>query len=291
MTSAAPALTDARVAEFAEQGYLVLPDVFSADEVRAAQREAERILEMVLDSSFVNRRRNPRIEIDLGDATVTVRKVQPVNDLSQLLAAMSCDERLIAPMRQLMHDEPVLMEEKLNLKQTVDVGGRDFSFIHRTTPESFPLHHDWGYYRSQGYPRDIISSAIALDDCAGRGPIRVIPGSHRIDAPMADDSPSGGGGEWGGSGVVADGFMADVPRVPVEATAGSVMLFHALLLHDSEPNRSGQPRRVMIYSHQPRRHEPHGEPDRRNAPIRTYARDFEERWRTAVGTATGTTDG
>lgn len=270
-------LSAAQQAEFDELGYVVLTDQFDAGELAAARCEAARILALVLNASLANAKRNPRMDIDVADGRVTVRKVQPVNDLSPLIASLSADERLLAPMRQLMGDEPVLMEEKLNLKQTVETDA-DFSFIHRTTPEAFPLHHDWGYYRTQGYPQNTISSAIALDDCAGRGPIRVIPGSHRIDAPLAEDE----GDQWGQSGVVADGFMADEPRVPIEAPAGSVMLFHAKLLHDSEPNRSGRPRRLMIYSHYPRGHDPDGDADRRNRPIREYATQFEDRYREAV---------
>lgn len=271
-------LTAAQVTEFAEQGYVVLEDQFSPAELEQARSEAAVILALALDSSLALGKRNPRMEIDVLDGAVRVRKVQPVNDLSEVIASLSYDPRLIDPMRELMGDEPVLMEEKLNFKQTVPTGDLDFSFIHRTTPEGFPLHHDWGYYRTQGYPEDTISSAIALDDCAGRGPIRVIPGSHLIDAPLADDE----GDQWGQSGVVAEGFMADEPRVDINATAGSVMLFHAKLLHDSEPNDSGRPRRLMIYSHYPRSHDPDGDPDRRNRPIREYAGEFERRYRAAL---------
>ena len=60
------------------------------------------------------------------------------------------------------------------------------------------------------------------------------------------------------------------------------MLFHAKLVHDSEPNRSGLPRRVMIYSHYPRSHDPAGDPDRRNGPVRAYSREFEQRYRDLV---------
>jgi ectoine hydroxylase-related dioxygenase (phytanoyl-CoA dioxygenase family) len=81
---------------------------------------------------------------------------------------------------------------------------------------------------------------------------------------------------------VAEGFFSFDDLVPLDVPAGSVMLFHAELVHDSEPNRSGQPRRVMIYSHYPRSHDPGGDPDRRNAPIRAYSREFEQRYRDLV---------
>lgn len=267
-TTESAALAD----EFRELGYVVLPGVFADAELTAVREEAQRILDFVLDTSLAARRRNPRLDcVVRDDGTVVVRKVQPVNDLSELIASISSDPRLIGPMTQLMGDTPVLMEEKLNYKQVVSRPGDDFSFITRPFPVGFPLHHDWGYYRQQGYPENTISSAVALDDCAGRGPLRVIPGSHLIDAAMKNPDPSSGDGE------VVEGFMVDVERTPINAPAGSVMLFHAKLLHDSEPNPSGLPRRLMIYSHYPASHDDGGGADRRNGPIREYAQDFERR--------------
>jgi ectoine hydroxylase-related dioxygenase (phytanoyl-CoA dioxygenase family) len=185
-------------------------------------------------------------------------------------------------MRQLMHDEPVLMEEKLNFKQSADLRAFDLEFLRRSSfnpevgLEGFLLHHDWGYYRMQGYPDTILSSAVAIDDCAGRGPIRVIPGSHLIEVPMANPDPASG------SGVVADGFFEGTPLVPIDAPAGSVMLFHSKLVHDSLPNRSGLPRRLMIYSHYPKSHDPAADPDRRNGPTRRYAQEFEAKYQAMV---------
>jgi len=189
---------------------------------------------------------------------------------------------LLGPLRQLMGDEPILMEEKLNPKHTIDARHVDLSVLASSSfnreigMEGFHLHHDWGYYRQQGYPENTLSSAVAIDGCAGRGPLRVIPGSHLVDAPMADDDPESG------SGVVVDGFFSTDDLVPLDVPAGSVMLFHAKLVHDSEPNRSGQPRRVMIYSHYPRSHDPDADPDRRNGPVRAYSREFEQRYRDLV---------
>ena len=46
-----------------------------------------------------------------------VRKIQPINDLSLAFTQAAADERLTGPLRELMDDDPVLMEEKLNYKQ------------------------------------------------------------------------------------------------------------------------------------------------------------------------------
>ncbi len=273
-------LTDSQLAAFHRDGFIVLPSLFAASELARLRDAADVIFELAVNATVALGRRYPRMDARIDDdGTLTLRKIQPVNDLSDVIAAVANDERLIAPMRQIMRDEPVLMEEKLNFKQSASVRGLDLAHLRRSSfnpevgLEGFPLHHDWGYYRMQGYPDTILSSAVAIDDCAGRGPIRVICGSHRLDVPMADPDPASG------SGVVAPGFFDAAQRVPLDAPAGSVMLFHSKLVHDSLPNRSGLPRRLMIYSHYPKAHDPSADPDRRNGPTRRYAQEFEARYR------------
>ena len=145
-------------------------------------------------------------------------------------------------MRTLMNEEPVLMEEKLNYKQPMP----DLSFDFQTQPrytDRFPVHSDWAYYRAQNYPQAIISSAITLDDCpAESGPIHIWPGSQKqhlehesidIGLQVKKDLLDFEGGE------------------DLVLPAGSVAFFSSLLIHNSRPNTSGKPRRMMIYSHYP----------------------------------------
>lgn len=66
--------------------------------------------------------------------------------------------------------------------------------------------------------------------------------------------------------TVALGLIDPAPGRDLLAPAGSVVFFHALLIHSSRPNDSGAPRRLMIYSHYPSR-EDHGI-DVRNGPAR-----------------------
>lgn len=280
----APPLTSEQVAAFERDGYLVLEEIFTDAELVGMRNASDRMVELSINSTIALGRRHPRLDAKLHhDGRVTVRKIQPVNDLDDRIAAISTDERLLGALRQLMRDEPVLMEEKLNPKQLLDTRGLDLSalasssFNREIGMEGFHLHHDWGYYREQGYPENTLSSAVAIDECAERGPLRVIPGSHLVDAPLVDESAESG------SGVVVDGYFSSADLVPLDAPAGSVMLFHAKLVHDSEPNQSGLARRVMIYSHYPRSHDPEADPDRRNGSLRTYSCEFEARYRSMVG--------
>lgn len=233
-----------QMAEFEEQGFLVLPERFSSEEVARMRSEADHILELTVNSSIANGRQSRRLDICAISAQQwMVRKIQPINDLSLYMSEVSADERLVAPMRQIMGDEPILMEEKLNYKQPVagPIGGLQAKEL----DDRFPVHSDYAYYKAQNYPPDILSSAITMDACnADSGPIRVWPGTHKQDL----EHESMDNGLQVKPDLVDFGGGQDVL-----APAGSVLLFHALLIHNSVGNTSGRPRRLMIYSHFPQR--------------------------------------
>lgn len=226
-----------------DNGFLVLPSVFSADEVMRMQSDADFILELIINSSICNQRQSRRLDIrERQGGGLIVRKIQPINDLSLVLAKVSEDNRLLAPMAELMGDQPVLMEEKLNYKQPVRALEK---FRVPVDDDRFPVHNDWAYYMYNGYPDTIISSAITLDDChPGNGTIRVFPGTHQHH--IEHDRVRNGLEVPQGSVDLSTGTFLDAP-------AGSVMFFHAKLVHTSEPNPTAKPRRVMIYSHYPQK--------------------------------------
>lgn len=260
-----------RLDAFHRDGYLVLPAVFSADEIARMRGEADRILELILNSSLALGRTSARLDWrELADGSQIVRKIQPINDLSSYLSEASHDPRLIQPMRQIMGYEPILMEEKLNYKQPLPVRVEGISI--RPLDDRFPVHNDWAYYQAQRYPQDILSSAISLDDCPPEsGPIHVWPGSHHthLEHEAVDIGLQ-----------VKPGLIDFEGGVDILAPAGSVMIFHALLVHNSRPNASGRPRRIMIYSHYPDRVDMGH--DVRNGPTRAHEQPYEARYQELV---------
>jgi Phytanoyl-CoA dioxygenase (PhyH) len=261
-------LTAAQLEQFQRDGCLVLPAAFDAEEVRRMQAEADRILELILNSSVALQRRSGRLDWrELVDGSQIVRKIQPINDLSEYLTEVSNDPRLIVPMRQIMGHDPVLMEEKLNYKQPLPARIEGIEI--RRIDDRFPVHNDWAYYRAQDYPQDILSSAISLDESTvANGPLHVWPGSHR--AFLEHESMEHGL-------QVKPGLIDFDGGVDILAPAGSVMFFHALLVHNSRPNTSGAPRRIMIYSHYPSRIQM-GD-DVRNGPGRRREQPYEQQYR------------
>jgi ectoine hydroxylase-related dioxygenase (phytanoyl-CoA dioxygenase family) len=233
---------DSWIQYFQEHGYVAMERVFSDDEVQRMRKEADDILELILNSSNSLERQSGRLDLVRNEAGFLVRKIQPINDLSLYLSQISADSRLLDPMRALMNEEPILMEEKLNYKQPLP--GLSFGF--ETKPrdtDRFPVHNDWAYYRAQNYPQGIISSAITLDDCpAESGPIHIWPGTHKshLEHESVDIGLQ-----------VQPGLVDFEGGEDLLLPAGSVAFFSSLLIHNSRPNISGKPRRMMIYSHYP----------------------------------------
>jgi len=230
------------IEHFQEHGYAAMERVFSDDEVRRMRKEADEILELILNSSNSLERQSGRLDLVRNEAGFLVRKIQPINDLSLYLSQISADSRLLDPMRTLMNEEPILMEEKLNYKQPLPCLSFGFETKPRDT-DRFPVHNDWAYYRAQNYPQGIISSAITLDDCpAESGPIRIWPGTHKshLEHESIDIGLQ-----------VQPGLVDFEGGEDLLLPAGSVAFFSSLLVHNSRPNISEKPRRMMIYSHYP----------------------------------------
>jgi len=252
---------------FETNGYLVLENLFSPDEVSALQNEADYLLELTLNSSLMHQRRSGRLDwLQTSQNAQVVRKIQPVNDLSLAFTRTIADERIVHPLRQIMGEDPILMEEKLNYKQplTDKVEGLPIKAL----DDYFPVHNDWAYYAAQNYPQSVLSSALLLDECTtDNGPLRIWPGSHKKHLEH----------ERMENGLEINPELIDHSGgIDMLAPAGTFMIFHVLVVHNSRPNTSGRPRRLMIYSHYPESFEMPF--DVRNSPTRLRESPWEREY-------------
>ena len=100
---------------FNDNGYLILENLFSPEEVTALRSEADYLLELILNSSIMHNRLSSRLDWrSTSQGVQTVRKIQPINDLSLAFSQAIADKRIVHPLQQIMGEEPILMEEKLN---------------------------------------------------------------------------------------------------------------------------------------------------------------------------------
>lgn len=250
--------------KFDESGYLVIPDAFSEEEVGDLRKSADFILELLINSSQANGRSSGRLDLRvLASGGQVVRKVQPFIDLSLEFSQLAAHSRLLDPLRLLMQDEPELMEDKITYKQHLPA--RVEGLHERAEEDRFYVHCDWAYHSQQGYPSTIINATVALDDApSASGPLIVWPGTHkeRIPHQLVDSSY-----------VVSSVAIQHIKPQELMIAAGTIVLFHGLLLHASEPNKSSEPRRMAIFSYVPRSQSIGF--DVRNGPTRYVEAPFE----------------
>jgi ectoine hydroxylase-related dioxygenase (phytanoyl-CoA dioxygenase family) len=276
--AATHSLTAGQLATYQRDGYVLVPEAFSPAEVRQMRQAADEMLELLINSSIALGTTNPRLLLRTRkDGKQTILKVQPLNDISDYLRAISEDPRLLQPMRDIMGAEPILMEEKLLYKQMLPA---PVPIAARPDDDAVDIHHDWGAYRAQGYPTDTTSSAITIDELRPeKGTLRFFPGSHRKDFPL-ELNYSHLDSERLADVLRALGVSSLDDAVDVVAPPGSVLLFHGLVVHYSGPNRTDEPRRLMIYSHHPSWFQI--QPDARNRGTRARGQAHEQRYREVV---------
>jgi len=260
-----PLLRDEEIQSYKETGFLVLERAFTRSEVIQMRREADRVLELLINSSVAHRRMSRRLNMCLSgpDQAQHVRRVQPVNDLSLLITRCSMDDRVSLPVRQLLGEESALMEEKIVYKQRLPkpVSGIDC----QSHDDRFVVHSDYEYFRDQGYSPNLLTAAICLDDCTTQsGPLTVFPGTHTADFQHERTMY--------GRQAVETAYNRH-SGIDLLAPAGSILFFHAKVLHSSSSNTTPRPRRLLLMSHVGGVAQE--DADRRNGPIRRSESPFE----------------
>lgn len=230
------------VEQFSEQGYAFFPSFFDDSEVERFREEANRVLELVVNSSLAHDRKNRRLNlVENAEGQQAIRQVSPSIDLTKTFHDLAINE-LADLIRPFIEEEPILIERTAQLNYKMPLPEPIEELDPDPSDDSYPVHNDWAYY--EGWlPRGIITTAVFLDDCEeDSGPLQVWPGTHTehieheeselgLQAPEEDIDHDAG--------------------EPVLGPKGSVLLFHSELVHSSEPNRSGRPRRLAIYGHAP----------------------------------------
>jgi Phytanoyl-CoA dioxygenase (PhyH) len=262
------ALDAAQIARYHRDGYVLVPDVLTAAELDALRAEADRLVELTVDASIALGEISPRLDVCRRGDAISLRKIQPLSDISPLIGGVLGDERLAGPLRSILGCEPVPMEEKLNCKQLLP---GDLPIPAAREGDSFDLHCDWSYFDHNGYPRESLSVAVAVDDATvDNGCVRVLPGSHTRAWPIqAPHNP-----------LLPPGLVPGADLVDVAQPAGCALIFHSGLVHGSGDNRTALPRRLLIFSYHPEWHVT--EPDRRNKHLRDAGQAHEARYRSML---------
>jgi ectoine hydroxylase len=243
-------LDEAERAAYARDGYLLRRGLFQPREIAGLRSAAEDVVASIVAQARAGQgssefrlpgdhrfqfAQQSLIQWEWSEGSGEVRLLEPVTHLDPRFEGLWGDPRLAEPVKDFLGVTTVCpFTSKLNLKRP-----REGS--------EYPWHQDYPYWyvRTPEHAHEIVNAMIFLDDAAAdNAALRVLPGSHhRGPAPRDRGEPSQ---------FLADPRQIDETHsVQLEAPAGSVLFFPALLLHCSSPNTSERQRRALLLSYQP----------------------------------------
>jgi len=229
-------LTDSEVRAYAEQGFLILEDLFTGEELAALQSEQARLRNV----SATEHPAETISEQGSGD----MRSVFQVHLLSTVFQKLSSDPRLADIARYLLDDDVYIHQSRLNYKP--GFRGKEFYW-----------HSDFEtWHVEDGMPRmRALSMSITLtDNHEFNGPLMLVPGSHMKYAVCEGETPDN---HYEKSlkkqdyGVPSDVLLSELIDSSEIITAtgkpGSVIIFDCNLMHGSNGNITPYPRSNVFF--------------------------------------------
>ena len=207
-----------------ENGYLVMPGVFSADEIAELETDFDRIVHQISSTGENVNARWSGPEVDrIGAAEMFVAHTHNVQQFSAAWHRALLHPTFLAITRQILGEDIMLHHSKL-FQKPAEKGA------------AFPMHQDWEYFPTM---LDTMMAAIIHVSAATEemGCFRVYPGTHKL-------------GRIGGTTGNKDSeLLAQYPiegSTALEAKPGDVVFFHYCLIHGSLPNTSQSIRKTVL---------------------------------------------
>ncbi|MBV8778017.1 MAG: phytanoyl-CoA dioxygenase family protein [Alphaproteobacteria bacterium] len=221
-------LTESQLATYREDGFLVVPEVFSQAEI------AE--LRAVTDD-FVRASARVAANDEIYDLEDTHSADQP--RVRRIKAPHAHHD---AYFRASRHPAVIAILEQLWGSVRYDTGKLNMKSAGYGAPIEW--HQDWAFYPHTN--DDLAAVGIMLDDFTmENGPMMVIPGSHR--GPIFDHH--GPDGRFCGAMDPHDPDVDYAKAVPCLGKAGSITIHHVRAVHGSATNFSGAERRFLLYQY------------------------------------------
>ena len=219
-------LTSDQVRSYHDEGYLVLRNVFTKDQVALLGEEGDRIArdhEDLIDQKNMRVRFRPHLVT--GEPVFEV--FDPIADLSLLADGISHDPHLFEILHDLYGEPAELFKEKLIYKQAGAVGAT--------------LHQDWIAW--PGFPESFLTVLVAIDSFTNEnGATEVYPGLHKCGYLSQKD----------GQHHFLDADLLQTTPVPLLLEPGDVAIFGCFTPHRSAANASQKSRRGYFISYNAR---------------------------------------
>ncbi|OCC22459.1 ectoine hydroxylase [Croceicoccus estronivorus] len=224
-------LSAEQAASFDRDGFLVLPEVFTEEEVTLLQQEAGTLLgdPATLDDET----------LILEPGSDEVRSIFAIHEQSALMRRLAEDQRLAGAASFLLDDEVYVHQSRLNYKPGFQ--GKEFYW-----------HSDFEtWHVEDGMPRmrALSISVLLAENTPNNGPLMLIPGSHRTYLSCVGETPED---HYKQSlrkqdyGVPDEYSLAELATehgitAPV-GLPGSVVIFDCNVMHGSNGNITPFPR-------------------------------------------------
>ena len=214
-------LSKTQIAEFHEQGYVFLPDVFSGDEIAVLSSE--------LDGIF-SQDRPENVREKNGKAVRTTFAAHTFNEAFKRLGR---HPRLIEPVMQILDGSVYIHQFKINAKAAFD-------------GDVWQWHQDYGTWARDDLmpePR-AMNIALFIDEVSEfNGPLMFIPGSHKGELFNQYNDEE----QWMGCLSPADAATLDESSaVYIEAPAGSITVHNCRTVHGSPASDRDDGRPLLL---------------------------------------------
>ena len=234
-------LSAANTREFFEQGWTVIPGLFSIDEMRAARRAFERLYSTAQRLRTTQDHDGAYFVLDAPPTgEVIVKRVVWAGGAEPDLLSLSADPRVVEPALHLLDSDHC---EQLLCQAHFKMPGDGVSFDWHQDVQ----HRDKGpgTWRDLNGRGSYVQTIVLIDDMSEHnGPLKFIPrsavkGEGRLsDASYDYSTPMTSG--------TATTLFDESKAVTITGAAGSVLFFGPYAIHGSTSNDSSVPRRVLI---------------------------------------------
>jgi phytanoyl-CoA hydroxylase len=213
-------LSQAHVQTYREQGYLIMPAFFTAEEARLLYRTST-------DDTVISEKSYELLDAS-GFKTRLALWYTPGDDVYGL---MSRSRRMVTAVEQLLEGKAAHYHSKV-MQKAPRTGG------------AWEWHQDYGYWYKNGFlfPH-MLSVMIALTPSVKEnGCLQVLPGSHQ----MGRIEHLNTGEQVGADPAKVEAYAKLQQVVYCELQPGDALFFHCNLLHCSGQNTSENPRWSII---------------------------------------------
>ena len=222
-------LTDAQIAQYQDDGYILVEDALDAATLAELQTVTAAIVASaagltehteILDLEASHRPDAPRVR--------RIKRPHLAHPFYRELAAHPAITAALTP----------LIGPNIRLRAGGKINMKAASY---GAPVEW--HQDWAFYPHTN--QDVLAVGILLDDMdADNGPLQVLPGSHK--GPIYDHHSHGA--FCGAIDAEKEGLDVSNAR-ELHGRAGAISIHHARLVHGSALNNSNRERRVAFYEY------------------------------------------